>query len=99
VGILIAQICEQKMKTAPPTTASMKFYTIEQIAESLDASTRSVRRWIANGAVTVETVGEFELKPAFTRWHAEFRRGLRDSDIAISSLSWFERGCHGAPGG
>jgi hypothetical protein len=29
----------------------------------------------------------------------EFRRGLRDSDIAISILPWIERGGHGAPKG
>jgi excisionase family DNA binding protein len=34
------------MKTAPPTTASIKFYTIEQIAECVDSSTRTVRRLI-----------------------------------------------------
>jgi excisionase family DNA binding protein len=44
------------MKTAPPTTASIKFYTIEQIAESLDASTRSVRRWIANGLLITHRI-------------------------------------------
>jgi len=29
-----------------PTSSSPKFYTIEQIADCVEASTRSVRRWI-----------------------------------------------------
>jgi excisionase family DNA binding protein len=43
-----------KMKADQPK--SLKFYTIEQIAESLDASTRSVRRWIANGLLTAHRI-------------------------------------------
>jgi len=39
------------------------------------------------------------LYPAFTGKRTEFRRGLRDSDIAISILPWIERGGHGAPKG
>jgi len=37
--------------------------------------------------------------PAFTGKRAEFWRGFRDSDIAISSLSWIERGSDGEPDG
>jgi excisionase family DNA binding protein len=29
------------------------FYTIEQVAEALDVSTRTIRRWIAKGALAV----------------------------------------------
>jgi excisionase family DNA binding protein len=36
------------MKTNAPKSP-MKFYTIEQIAECVDASTRTVRRWIEKG--------------------------------------------------
>jgi excisionase family DNA binding protein len=43
-----------KMKADQPK--SPKFYTIEQIAESLDASTRSVRRWIANGLLIAHRI-------------------------------------------
>jgi excisionase family DNA binding protein len=43
-----------KMKADQPN--SPKFYTIEQIAESLDASTRSVRRWIANGLLIAHRI-------------------------------------------
>ena len=35
------------MKTDKPRS-SPKFYTIEQIAECVEASTRTVRRWIKN---------------------------------------------------
>ena len=35
------------MKTDQPKSP-MKFYTIEQIAECVEASTRTVRRWIKN---------------------------------------------------
>jgi excisionase family DNA binding protein len=35
-----------KMKADQPK--SPKFYTIDQIAECVDSSTRTVRRWIAN---------------------------------------------------
>jgi len=35
------------MKTDRPKAAP-KFYTIEQVAECVDASTRTVRRWIKN---------------------------------------------------
>jgi excisionase family DNA binding protein len=34
------------MKTCKPTPPA-KFHTIEQIAKSVEASTRTVRRWIA----------------------------------------------------
>jgi excisionase family DNA binding protein len=34
----------------------MKFYTIEQIAECVDASTRSVRRWIAQGLLIAHRI-------------------------------------------
>jgi excisionase family DNA binding protein len=43
-----------KMKAGQPK--SPKFYGIEQIAESLDASTRSVRRWIANGLLIAHRI-------------------------------------------
>jgi excisionase family DNA binding protein len=36
------------MKTDQPKSPP-KFYTIEQIAECVDASTRTVRRWIEKG--------------------------------------------------
>src|SRR5215467_8320107 len=39
------------------------------------------------------------LSPHSPDERAEFRRGLRDSDIAISSLSWIDRGGHGSPKG
>src|SRR5215813_10875331 len=39
----------------------------------------------------------FDYQPAFTGLRTEFRRGLRDSDIAISILPWIERGGDGAP--
>jgi excisionase family DNA binding protein len=45
---------EMKMKADQPK--SLKFYTIEQIAESLDALTRSVRRWIANGLLVAHRI-------------------------------------------
>ena len=34
----------------------LKFYTIEQIAECVDASTRSVRRWIAQGLLIAHRI-------------------------------------------
>jgi excisionase family DNA binding protein len=43
-----------KMKADQPKAP--KFYTIEQIAESLEASTRSVRRWIANGLLIAHRI-------------------------------------------
>jgi excisionase family DNA binding protein len=43
-----------KMKADQPK--SPKFYTIEQIAKSLEASTRSVRRWIANGLLIAHRI-------------------------------------------
>jgi len=33
------------------------YYTIEAVAESLDVSTRSIRRWIANGALAAHRFG------------------------------------------
>lgn len=33
-----------------------KFYAIKAVAESLDVSTRTVRRWIANGDLVVHRV-------------------------------------------
>src|SRR5215472_1708613 len=38
-------------------------------------------------------------QPAFTGKCTEFRRDLRDSDIAISSLFWIARGGDGEPDG
>jgi excisionase family DNA binding protein len=43
-----------KMKADQPKPP--KFYTIEQIAESLDASTRTIRRWIANGLLVAHRI-------------------------------------------
>jgi excisionase family DNA binding protein len=37
--------------------SSAKFYTIAQIAELLEVSTRTVRRWIARGALAVHRIG------------------------------------------
>ena len=34
-----------------------RYYTIEAVAESLDVSTRSIRRWIANGALAAHRFG------------------------------------------
>ena len=42
------------MKTEQLT--STKFYTIEQIAECVDASTRTVRRWIEKGLLVAHRV-------------------------------------------
>jgi excisionase family DNA binding protein len=38
------------------TKSPAKFYTIEQIAECIDASTRSVRRWIAEGLLIAHRI-------------------------------------------
>jgi excisionase family DNA binding protein len=35
---------------------SPKFYTIEEIADGIGASTRSVRRWIANGLLVAHRI-------------------------------------------
>ena len=35
---------------------STKFYTIQQIAECVDASTRTVRRWIENGSLVTHRI-------------------------------------------
>jgi len=43
-----------KMKANQPK--SPKFYTIEQIAECVDSSTRTVRRWIANGLLIAHRI-------------------------------------------
>ena len=63
------------MKADPPKAP--RFYTIEQIAESLDASTRSVRRWIANGLLIAHRInglvriseGDFQAFLAAHRGH------------------------------
>jgi excisionase family DNA binding protein len=46
---------EPKMKTDQPKS-STKFYTIEQIAECVDASTRTVRRWIEKGLLVAHRI-------------------------------------------
>jgi excisionase family DNA binding protein len=43
------------MKTNAPKSP-MKFYTIEQIAECVDASTRTVRRWIENSLLVAHRI-------------------------------------------
>jgi excisionase family DNA binding protein len=43
------------MKTDRPK-ALMRFYTIEQIAECVDASTRTVRRWIQEGLLVAHRI-------------------------------------------
>ena len=43
------------MKTDPPKSFT-KFYTIEQIAECVEASTRTVRRWIKKGLLVVHRI-------------------------------------------
>jgi excisionase family DNA binding protein len=53
-----------------------QYYTIEAVAESLDVSTRSIRRWIADGALAAHRFGgalrisEADLK-AFLAEHRE----------------------------
>jgi excisionase family DNA binding protein len=44
------------MKTDRPKS-SAKFYTIEQIAECVEVSTRTVRRWIEKGLLVAHRVG------------------------------------------
>jgi excisionase family DNA binding protein len=34
-----------------------RYYTIKAVAEALDVSTRTVRRWIANGALGAHRLG------------------------------------------
>ena len=34
-----------------------RYYTIKAVAEALDVSTRTVRRWIANGALAAHRLG------------------------------------------
>jgi excisionase family DNA binding protein len=43
------------MKTDRPKSLP-RFYTIEQIAECVDASTRSVRRWIEKGLLVAHRI-------------------------------------------
>ena len=43
------------MKAEQPKSPT-KFYTIEQIAECVDASTRSVRRWIEQGLLVAHRI-------------------------------------------
>ncbi len=43
------------MKTDKPKLPT-KFYTIEQIAECVDASTRTVRRWIKKGLLIAHRI-------------------------------------------
>jgi excisionase family DNA binding protein len=43
-----------KMKADQPK--SLKFYTIEQIAECVDSSTRTVRRWIQKKLLVVHRI-------------------------------------------
>jgi excisionase family DNA binding protein len=43
------------MKTDKPKS-SMNFYTIEQIAECVGASTRTVRRWIEKGMLIAHRI-------------------------------------------
>jgi excisionase family DNA binding protein len=44
-----------RMKTVQ-SKASTKFYTIEQIAECVEASTRTVRRWIEKKLLTAHRI-------------------------------------------
>ena len=44
------------MKTHSPKSPT-KFYTIEQIAECVDVSTRTVRRWIGKGRLVAHRIG------------------------------------------
>jgi excisionase family DNA binding protein len=43
------------MKTGKPN-APLKFYTISQIAEFVEVSTRTVRRWIAEGLLVAHRI-------------------------------------------
>jgi excisionase family DNA binding protein len=43
------------MKTDRPKSPT-RFYTIEQIAECVDASTRTVRRWIEKGLLVAHRI-------------------------------------------
>jgi excisionase family DNA binding protein len=57
-------------------SALPKYYTIKAVAEALDVSARTVRRWIANGDLIVHRVhgviriGEGDLR-AFLALHRE----------------------------
>jgi excisionase family DNA binding protein len=42
---------------SPPNRPGAKFYTIEDVAESLGVSTRTVRRWINSGALVAHRFG------------------------------------------
>jgi excisionase family DNA binding protein len=43
--------------TSPPNRPSLKFYSIEDVADSLDVSTRTVRRWVKSGALVAHRFG------------------------------------------
>jgi excisionase family DNA binding protein len=43
--------------TSPPNRPTAKFYTIEDVADSLDVSTRTVRRWVKSGALVTHRFG------------------------------------------
>ena len=59
----------------------MKFYTIEQIAECVAASDRTVRRWIKNGLLVAHRInGLVRISEAdFQAFLAARREGMRTS--------------------
>jgi excisionase family DNA binding protein len=43
--------------TSPPNRPGANFYTVEDVADSLHVSTRTVRRWIKSGALVPHRFG------------------------------------------
>jgi excisionase family DNA binding protein len=55
-GIGSHKLFGRSAMTTDRPKAPTKFYTIEQIAERLEASARSVRRWIKEGLLIVHRI-------------------------------------------
>jgi excisionase family DNA binding protein len=48
---------DRNLAAAKTTRRALRFFTIDEVAECLAVCTRSVRRWIAAGALPVHRIG------------------------------------------
>jgi excisionase family DNA binding protein len=54
--LLLLNVLQRRMEHLMSQPAYLKFYTIKQVAEFVEASTRTVRRWIKEGLLVAHRV-------------------------------------------
>jgi predicted DNA-binding protein (UPF0278 family) len=73
-----------------PQLKNPKFYDVEQIADCVDVSTRTVRRWIDRGLRIAHRINGFgaDLRGGFSRFLARKQHRKSVGNVSCSLTMW-----------